>query len=101
MEATHTAAAQVMEAPNTPGHASTPQSMLRHGPPGKRWARGPAHPGAHTYPSRLLLSSPVSVRMQHRRESQVNPPGLSSAAQPPDPHAEVWGAPPRESPWST
>lgn len=99
-EATHTAA-QVTEALNTPGHSSTPQSMLRDGPPGKRSAWGPAHPGAHTYPSRLLLSSPVSMRMQYRRESQVNPPGLSSTAQPPAPHADVWGTPPRESSWST
>lgn len=46
---------------------------------------------AHTYPSRLLLSSPVSVRIQHRQESQVKPPELPAAAQPPALHTEVQG----------
>lgn len=46
-EATHTAA-QVTEAPNTPGHAATPQSMLGHGPPRTRSARDGVRTRAHT-----------------------------------------------------
>lgn len=47
-EATYTAA-QVTEAPNTLGHASTPQSMLGHGPPQKRLARDGVRTHAHTH----------------------------------------------------
>lgn len=54
-----------------------------------------AHPGAHTYPARLPLSSPVSVRMQHRRESQVKP-SEPSRLPAPSPTAQVLGALPRE-----
>lgn len=46
-EATHTAA-QVTEAPSTPGHASTPQSMLGHGPHGETGARWQVRP-THTH----------------------------------------------------
>lgn len=57
-EATHTAA-EVTEAPNTAGHASMAQSMLRHGPPRSGWHVTACAPMCtHTYPSRLLLSSP-------------------------------------------
>lgn len=47
-QATHTAA-QVTEALNTPGHASTPQSMLGHGPREETGTRWRVHPHARTH----------------------------------------------------